>query len=282
MRRLTKQPVSEDVLNAIKLMKTGTPLICFDLETTGLSKNVDRILSFSAIKVVWDNGTIRGERKLNTYINPGFHIPNEATKVNHITDEFISQYPDETVVLPVIRRFMGETPLLCGYNSNSFDIPFLNKTYERVFGESLSYCGKLDVMRMVKELYDMKQYKLEYVAHELGCDMDSQFHASMDDVIATCRILRLALVEYTSELPSDEIKERLSIRGVHHYYMSHMVNRVYIHTYPYSKTYYDVYRGEWKSDYEADMVALRKDVLQYVNAKDENEMIKLIKQKEDS
>lgn len=281
MRKLAKYKMQDKLKEAVCLMKSGVPMICFDIETTGLSRVTDRILSFSAIRLVWNNGTIEGDKKLNVYINPGFRIPKEATKVNHITDEFIAQYPSENEVLPRIRRFIGENPLLCGYNCDTFDIPFLSRTYERVFGDVLDIQGSVDVMRIAKEVYDFNKYNLENVAHELGCDIGINFHSSMDDVIATCRVLKTALCEYDLNEKTEKdathpvAPVHLSVRGCSLFRMSHKVNRIYFNTYPYTKTFYDIYKGEWKSDNDAvNLEEFRDDVFRYFNVTNEKELVR--------
>lgn len=69
----------------------------FDLETTGISANMDDIIEISAVKV--RNGVVQDT--FSTLVNPGRHIPTQATKVNGITDQMVSE-------APLIREAMTE------------------------------------------------------------------------------------------------------------------------------------------------------------------------------
>ena len=98
----------------------------FDTETTGLSSRYDRIIEFGGILV--ENGQIVG--RLNQYINPEMHIPEESSKVNHITDEMVKDKPTIKEVLPKILEFFGDT-ILVAHNA-TFDVGFINAALERV------------------------------------------------------------------------------------------------------------------------------------------------------
>ena len=69
----------------------------FDLETTGISAHTDDIIEISAVKV--RNGVVQDT--FSTLVNPGRHIPAQATKVNGITDQMVSE-------APLIREAMTE------------------------------------------------------------------------------------------------------------------------------------------------------------------------------
>ena len=73
----------------------GEPMIFFDLETTGLKRSFNRILSCSAVKYRYNAGKFEEIGKLDFFMNPGFHIPAEASEVNGITDEMVKDAPDE-------------------------------------------------------------------------------------------------------------------------------------------------------------------------------------------
>ena len=245
--------------------------IFFDLETTGLSRKTDRILSFSAIKTKYENDKMFHETdRIDLFINPGFHIPERITSINHISDETVKDAPTEEEAFPIIRDFIGNTPI-GGYNSDTFDIPFLNHSFQRVFGESFEPVVKFDVMKIAKEVLRLDSYKLEEVAKRCEATKGLEFHNSIDDVIATCRVINTIMFCYNKRKP----EKKLTINNCSHYYKSHKVNRIYISTYPYTKTYYDIYRGEWVSDMDGvDIRQLRDDVLSKYKVKNESELAK--------
>ena len=65
------------------------PIIFFDLETTGVDTARDRIVEISMIKVMPDGEEIVKTRRLN----PGMHIPEEATAIHGITDDDVKDEP---------------------------------------------------------------------------------------------------------------------------------------------------------------------------------------------
>ena len=72
----------------MKLALTNT-IVFFDLETTGTNITSDRIVEISYLKVMPNgNETMRTLR-----INPGMHIPEEASAVHGIYDQDVADCP---------------------------------------------------------------------------------------------------------------------------------------------------------------------------------------------
>ena len=59
------------------------PIVFFDLETTGVNINVDRIIELCYIKL-YPNGN---EESMSMRINPEMHIPESSSAIHGITDE---------------------------------------------------------------------------------------------------------------------------------------------------------------------------------------------------
>ena len=71
-----------------KKFKIKKPLIVFDLETTGLSQQKDRIVEISIVK------KFPGRKKdiiKTKRINPGIKIPVESSNIHGITDEDVKK-----------------------------------------------------------------------------------------------------------------------------------------------------------------------------------------------
>ena len=99
-------------------------LTVFDLETTGLDRNKDQIIQFSAMKIDTDANKVISE--YDQYIQPvgNYSISIAAYTKHHITPEFLKDKPHMSDVAQKIVDYIGDSDILT-YNGNWFDIPFL-------------------------------------------------------------------------------------------------------------------------------------------------------------
>ena len=262
------------------LLVKGWHIIFYDVETTGLKSKTSKILSLSAIKYKYEDSLFKEVDRLNVFINPCLPIPEEASKVNGITNEKVKDEMDEwDTHEKIIRPFFGDNPILAGYNILKFDDLFMQLLWLRSCGVELKPEAELDVLRMVQEKMNLKSATLENAAKELGADFGLSFHTSMDDVIATERVAELLLpMYYDADEPA---KFRFKVYGCHYQYYSHKNERIYVHTYPKSSTYYDVYKKSWESDCLEgfNLKDLQTDILRFMGVKDEKELVKLMREK---
>lgn len=113
---------------APNLTKVEKPLIFFDLETTGVQLESDRIVQIAATKVSRDLKTVH-DRK-NVILNPDMPIPAEATEVHGITDEMTKDAPYFKQISKGLYTFM-EGCDLAGFNILNFDVPLLGEEFGR-------------------------------------------------------------------------------------------------------------------------------------------------------
>ena len=271
----------ENVLYAEDLLAAGTPMVIFDVETTGLNKNTDRILSFSAIKVVLKDGIHQIDDEIDQFINPGFPIPESVTKINGITNERVKNEPTEDIAIQRIHKFLGEKPFVAGYNSISFDEKFMDAMYLRTLGIPFEPLFHIDVMKMGKEKVFLQSYKLCNLAHELGADVGLTFHQSRDDVVATFRCFDLLRLEYMNPEPK---QDTVNIKvGDARYWEGPRWNlrRIYISAFPpyhKNKIYYDIIRKEWCSDDNTiDLNDVRVNILQKYGVSNETDLLAAVK-----
>lgn len=179
------------------LANVGDELIIFDTETTGLSPETDSIIQISAIKCVIDRDHQFHEvDRLDIYINPEHKLEKKIVKITGITDAFLKDYPNENEQWGKIYQFFGTNKILCGHKV-SFDIDMLTALYKR-HGKML-ISDDVCTLKMARELHhkdEVKNHKLGNLAEYFGLDYGLTFHNSMDDVIATMRLLRLFIEEY--------------------------------------------------------------------------------------
>ena len=107
--------------------------VLFDLETTGISCEKDRIIEISAVKV--ENGKVVEE--FSELVNPECKIPYYASRVNGITDDMVEDARTFDEVLPDFLEFIGDK-ILVGHNIQAFDMKFLYRECRELYGETLT------------------------------------------------------------------------------------------------------------------------------------------------
>lgn len=172
------------------------PIIFFDLETTGVNFQDDRIVEISYIKVN-PNGT---EESKTIRVNPGRHIPEEATAVHHITDaDVANERPFKDIARELSKTFKGCD--IGGFNSNKFDLPLLQEEFIRAGVEDFdpSRCRLIDVQTI---FHKMEQRTL-VAAYKFYCGKDlTAAHSADADTRATYEVLKAQLDRYP-ELKND-------------------------------------------------------------------------------
>lgn len=167
------------------------PIVFFDLETTGTNITSDRIVEISYIKVFPDG---REESK-TMRINPERHIPEEATRVHHISDADVADQPTfKEVSHQLAQVFTGSD--IAGYNSNRFDVPLLVEEFLRVgINIDLSKCRFVDVQTI---FHKMEQRTLS-AAYQFYCGKDlGGAHSADADTRATYEVLKAQLDRYSN------------------------------------------------------------------------------------
>lgn len=170
-------------------------IVFFDLETTGINPNTDRIVEISWLKV-FPNG--KEERK--TYrVNPGIPISKESTEVHHITDEDVANCPTFKEIGKIVaREFEGCD--IAGFNSNRYDIPLLAEEFLRNdIDIDLSKHKFVDV----QVIYHKMEQRTLSAAYKFYCDKDLDgAHGAEADTNATYEVLKAQLDKYP-ELEND-------------------------------------------------------------------------------
>lgn len=165
------------------------PLVFFDLETTGTNINTDRIVEICYLKV-YPNGN---EEAKTMRINPGMHIPEEASAVHGIYDEDVKDCPTFKEVARNIARDI-EGCDLAGFNSNRFDIPVLAEEFLRA-GVDVDL-GRHKFIDVQVIFHKMEQRTLS-AAYKFYCGKNLEdAHTAEADTRATYEVLMAQLDRY--------------------------------------------------------------------------------------
>lgn len=117
--------------------------VAFDVETTGLHDTHDEIIQLTAIRFQeWEPVEI-----FSTFVNPKKAIPEEASRVNNITDDMVASAPPIEAVIKDFDAFIGKSNLL-GHNI-LFDLKFLDYAGSEYYQTKRKYYDTLELARLL-------------------------------------------------------------------------------------------------------------------------------------
>lgn len=155
--------------------------ICFDLETTGLNANSDKIIEIGAIRV--KNRQIVEE--FGTFADPGMPLEEKTTELTGITDKMLENAPNQKEALQKFIDFCGDSPVLIAHNAN-FDVSFVKATAKRENIEfNFTYADTVPMSRAL--IMSIKNHKLDTVAKYLKIPSFNH-HRACDDARALAYI----------------------------------------------------------------------------------------------
>lgn len=159
-------------------VKENLNYIVLDIETDGLDENSDTIIEIGAVKVY--NGDVETFHRLISYDKD---LPKEISELTGIDGELLKkQGVGLKEALQDLMDFLGDS-LVVGYNVE-FDIRFLNKYTQDLFGKTINN-EYLDLIRFIKkESQFQKNYKLETSLKSYGIDKEVP-HRALEDARIT-------------------------------------------------------------------------------------------------
>lgn len=118
-------------------------MLYFDLETTGTDPDSDRIVELAVLDPA------SSQEDLVLRFDPGVPIPPGASAVHGIRDEDVRNEPSFAERAEGVQALFEERRL-CGYNSRSFDTPFLDAALRRAGQPGLDLEGveEIDLYRV--------------------------------------------------------------------------------------------------------------------------------------
>ncbi len=154
--------------------------IVLDIETTGISPEIEAITEIGAAKIV--NGNIA--ETFSSLVNPNRPIPAKITALTGITDEMVAEALPIEDVMPSFIEFCEALPIL-GHNVN-FDYSFLKTAASRL-GLNFEKTG-LDTLVLSRQFLEkQKSYSLTNLIEVFGLSRENA-HRGLDDALATWQI----------------------------------------------------------------------------------------------
>ena len=158
-----------------------TEFVAFDIETTGLNAQSDRMTEIGA--VIFSGGEIL--REFNTFVDPERPIPPDITELTGIRQSDVQGAPKEDEALRLFLDFAGKRPLIA-HNAH-FDVGFMSAAARR--------CGIrfspvfLDTLALSQALCpELRRFKLDIVSNHLNLPKFNHHRAS-DDAMVVARIM---------------------------------------------------------------------------------------------
>lgn len=177
-------------------------LIAIDLETTGLSPLVDRIIEIAAFKV-----TAQGDSIFSTLIDPQIEIPPHTIAIHNISNEMVVGAPKLIEILPELKEFLGEQPIVA--HNAKFDLGFIVMGLQREkikLSSALIYCS-CKMSRITHK--EAPNHKLGTLVSVLNIPLVNH-HRALDDAYASLKIfihgLERLKVDSTPEKQRAELK----------------------------------------------------------------------------
>ncbi|MFQ5536123.1 MAG: exonuclease domain-containing protein [Gemmatimonadota bacterium] len=182
--------------------KLERPLVFFDLETTGLNLQKDRIVELALIKVTPQGDVLERVRRFN----PGIPIPPEASAVHGLTDEDVAHEAPFCARARALAQLL-EGCDLAGFNVRRFDVPMLVNEFRRC-GVDFSLEGRriIDMQNIFhrEEPRDLSAAARFYLGRE-----HEEAHTALGDIRTSAAVLGAQLQKYP-HLPRD-------LDGLHDY-----------------------------------------------------------------
>lgn len=175
----------------ILLEKFPNGIIAIDLETTGLSPLVDKVIEIGAIKIT----KIRSEI-FETLINPEIPIPAHTTDIHGITDDMVKEAPKIHEVLKEFSEFLGDLPIVA--HNAKFDLGFIVQNLQKLnipLSNSKVYCS----VKLSRTTHpEMENHKLKTLVHEHNIPLLNH-HRAVDDAYASLLVFIQGLKIIKSE-----------------------------------------------------------------------------------
>ena len=148
--------------------------ISFDLETTGLNPDKDKITEIAACRFI--NGEFTEE--FTTLINPGIPIPKNITALTGITNKMVEDAPSINDALPDFMKFIGSTPLVA--QNINFDYNFINKNLQGS-NSQFSEIPLYDTLSLARGfIYFYNSFGLGSLCDYYGIKIENAHRASAD------------------------------------------------------------------------------------------------------
>lgn len=194
-------------------------MIVFDLETTGINAEYERITEIGAVK--FKGGEVL--ETFNIFVNPEKPIPQHISELTGITDEMVKNALNQKDALLKFYDFCGDCKVLVAHNA-SFDTRFLKSTAKRCgLSYDFTYIDTVPIIRMI--FPELKRVTLDNVAKHLKLP-EFNHHRACDDAKMLADIFSAVTAKLKKEYEINnilEINEKFPVSDPKKVHPNHMV-----------------------------------------------------------
>lgn len=165
--------------------------IFYDTETTGVKPQQDKIVEIAAYDPEFDKSFV-------SFVNPGMPIPEESSRIHHITDDMVEDAPTFDVVAKDFMEFCQGDVVLIAHNNDGFDKPLLEAEFSRNNIEIPSW-DYLDSLKWARKYRpDLPRHSLQHLREVFGIEANNA-HRALDDVIILHKVFSYLLGDLTMD-----------------------------------------------------------------------------------
>ena len=168
----------------------GEKVLAFDLETTGVSTNNDRIVQLALIGTLADGTPVSVEH----LVKPSILIPLEASSIHGIYNEDVRNKPPFSQIADEIADLI-EGAVLVGHNVREFDFAMLKNEYLRIGRLAPQPKAIMDTLELVRRLRLPRPHNLGALCLRHGIRLEAA-HTAAADAAATMLLFWRLSVEH--------------------------------------------------------------------------------------
>jgi DNA polymerase III subunit epsilon len=165
--------------------------IYYDIETTGLNPEKDRIIEIAAYNPQYNES-------FTQFVNPERSIPSESVAITGITDSMVASAPTFEVVGQQFIEFCGPGAVLIAHNNDQFDKLFITTESSRTNLQlpPWEYVDTLKWSRKYRK--DLPSHSLQFLREVYGYKI-GRAHRALDDSMALHHIFSIMIDDLSIE-----------------------------------------------------------------------------------
>ena len=152
--------------------------VVLDTETTGLDpRSGHRIVEIGCVELI--NHMATGKH-FHKYLNPERDIPEQASVIHGLTEEFLSSQPVFADIAEEFEAFIGDSTLVI--HNAKFDLGFINAEREKISQPPIAPDRAIDTISRARRKFPGAQANLDALCRRFKIDDSNRFlHGALKD-----------------------------------------------------------------------------------------------------